>query len=71
MTFKVGDIVTHADPYHTRGSSIGAIEAITEQGWYQVWWESDADNQITPAFRTFENHELKLCQKNIISTRLH
>jgi hypothetical protein len=56
-TFNIGDIVTHADSYHLRGASTGAIEFITEQGWYQG--EED-DNQIHPAARTYEKHELKL-----------
>lgn len=63
--FNLGDIVTHADIYHTRGASTGAIEAITEQGWYRVFWEEDSDNQITPAFRTYESHELKLANLEI------
>jgi hypothetical protein len=58
--FSIGDIVTHENPFHVRGASTGAIEAITEQGWYRVWWEEDGDEQITPAFRTYEAYELKL-----------
>jgi hypothetical protein len=58
-TLEIGTMVKHSDPYHVRGASIGAIEAITEeQGWYRVWWESDGDNQIHPAARTYENFEL-------------
>jgi hypothetical protein len=60
--FNLGDIVTHENPYHKRGTSIGAIEAITEQGWYLVFWEED-ETQIHPAARTYESFELKLCQK--------
>jgi hypothetical protein len=67
MTFQIGDIVTHAEKFHRRGASKGAIEAITEQGWYQVFWEED-DLQIHPAARTFEPHELKLCE--IIETTI-
>jgi hypothetical protein len=54
----IGSIVTHSDPYHCRGTSTGVIESILSSGWYQVWWEEDCDNQITPAFRTYEAHEL-------------
>lgn len=60
MQFNIGDIVTHENPFHCRGASTGAIEAITEQGWYQVFWEDDGDNQITPAFRSYLPEELKL-----------
>jgi hypothetical protein len=60
--FNLGDIVTAKDPYHRRGASTGAIEAITEQGWYQVFWEEDGDRQITPAFRSYEFNELKLLE---------
>ena len=61
MGFNLGDIVTMTDPFHRRGASTGAIEAITAQGWYQVFWEED-EQQIHPAARTFEPHELKLCE---------
>jgi hypothetical protein len=60
ISFTVGSIVTHADPYHRRGASTGAIELITDQGWYQIWWEED-ENQIHPAARTYEGFELKPC----------
>jgi hypothetical protein len=57
--FAVGDRVCHADIYHVRGASVGTIEAITAgQGWYRVWWEEDGENQITGAFRTYEDGEL-------------
>jgi hypothetical protein len=58
-TLQIGDIVTMVEIYHVRGASIGAIEAITEQGWYRVFWQED-EIQITPAFRTYQAHELKL-----------
>ena len=58
--FSIGDIVTHSEIFHVRGASTGAIEAITEQGWYQVFWEEDGENQITPAFRSYLAEELKL-----------
>jgi hypothetical protein len=61
----VGSIVTMKCPFHTRGASTGAVEAITEQGWYRVWWQEDSEEQITPAFRTYELHELKLCAKQL------
>lgn len=57
---KISDIVTHADPYHVRGASTGAIELITEQGWLQVYWQEDGDKQIHPAARTYEPDKLKL-----------
>jgi hypothetical protein len=57
---EIGSIVRHAEQFHVRNNSRGAVEAITEQGWYRVWWQEDADNQITPAFRTYELQELKL-----------
>jgi hypothetical protein len=59
--FNIGDIVTHSEKFHVRGASTGAVEAITDQGWYQVYWEEDEDDQITPAFRTYES-ELTLWQ---------
>jgi hypothetical protein len=60
ISFTVGSIVTMRNPSHRRGASTGAIELITEQGWYQVFWEEDGDCQIHPAARTFEFSELKL-----------
>jgi hypothetical protein len=65
MTFQIGDIVTHVNEFHTRGASIGAIELISDQGWYQVWWSEDGENQITPAFRTYEIKDLKLIKSDI------
>lgn len=59
MSLQIGDIVTHADIYHRRGNSIGAIESITDQGWYVVFWQ-DSETQIHPAARTYEFFELKL-----------
>jgi hypothetical protein len=65
--FSIGDIVTHAEIYHRRGASKGAIKLITAQGWYQVWWEEDGDFQIHPAARTFEFSELKLWKSQNLS----
>jgi hypothetical protein len=62
--FAVGDRVKHADIYHVRGASVGAIESITERGWFQVWWETDGDSQIHPAARTYEGYELELLEEN-------
>ena len=61
MTFQIGDIVTIKNPYHRRGASTGSIELITDQGWYQIFWEED-ENQIHPAARTYEGFELKSCR---------
>ena len=57
---NIGDIVTMQDKYHVRGASTGAIEAITSQGWLQVWWAEDDDNQILPNFRSYYPEELVL-----------
>lgn len=54
----IGSIVQHSNEYHVRGASTGTVEAITDQGWYRVFWEEDNDRQITAAFRTYEAHEL-------------
>jgi hypothetical protein len=62
--FSIGDQVKHTDIYHVRGASVGAIESITERGWFQVWWESDGDNQIHSAARTYERYELELLEEN-------
>jgi hypothetical protein len=56
-TLEIGTIVKHADPFHRRGASTGAIEHITDQGWYQIHWE-DCEEQIHPAARTYEQFEL-------------
>lgn len=32
------------------------------KNWNRIWWQEDADNQITPAFRTYEPHELILLE---------
>ena len=57
---SIGDIVTHENPFHVRGASTGAIEAITSQGWLQVWWAEDGDKQILPNFRSYYPEELIL-----------
>jgi hypothetical protein len=53
----IGSIVSHADPYHRRGASTGAVEEINDWG-YQVWWDEDGDEQVHRAARTYEAHEL-------------
>jgi hypothetical protein len=63
---EIGSIVTIKNPYHVRGASRGVVEEITAgQGWYRVWWESDGENQIHPAARTYEGYELKLIEENL------
>ena len=57
---NIGDIVTHENPFHVRGASTGAIEAITSQGWLQVWWQEDGDNQILRNFRSYYPEDLIL-----------
>lgn len=59
LAFGIGEIVTMENPYHCRGASTGMVECLTEQGWFQIWWKEDGDEQITPSFRSYEGYELK------------
>lgn len=57
--FALGTIVTIKNDYHVRGGSTGVVEAIDPRnGFIQVWWESDQDNQIHPAARSYLPEEL-------------
>lgn len=54
----VGSQVTHADPFHSRGSSTGSIESIQPNGEYLVHWHDDGDNQIAESFRSYDRISL-------------
>jgi Protein of unknown function (DUF3987)/Bifunctional DNA primase/polymerase, N-terminal len=51
--------VRHADRFNVRGGDIGTVEQINGER-YLVRWESDKNNQIADAFRTFSADELIL-----------
>lgn len=56
---SVGDRVTHSDPYHFRGASIGLVEAVNWIEDLTIYWLNDGDNQRHPAHRSYPPSELK------------
>lgn len=56
--WQVGDLVIHADPYHTHGADTGIVEKVIDYR-LLIWWEGDGEDQIAAAFRTYGVDELK------------
>ncbi len=56
--WQVGDLVIHADRYHTHGADTGIVEKVIEDR-LLIWWESNGEDQIAEAFRTYGIDDLK------------
>ena len=56
---KVGDRVTHADPYHARSGSLGEVEKIGQLASVLVRWVEDGQNQKHDAHRSYSACDLK------------